>query len=76
MSLFNSPNMVSIVCGLISSLIFEGSKSVFVSFWKGKLNGVDERMRIYFEKVVDKLVINENIARDLKSKSYSEYLKL
>ena len=75
MSLFNSPNMVSIVCGLISSLIFEGSKSVFVSFWKGKLNGVDERMRIYFEKVVDKLVINENIARDLKSKSYSEYLK-
>lgn len=67
--------MVSIVCGLISSLIFEGSKSVFVSFWKGKLNGVDERMRIYFEKVVDKLVINENIARDLKSKSYSEYLK-
>lgn len=72
---FNSTNVVSIVCSIIASLVVEGSKSVFVSLWKGKSKGVDERMRKYFEAVVDKLVINETIACELKARSYPEYLK-
>ena len=32
-------------------------------------------MRKYFERAVDKLVLNETIARELKTKSYPEYLK-
>lgn len=72
---FSSTNITSIVCSIIASLVFEGSKSVFVHIWKEKTKGVDERMRKYFERAVDKLVLNETIARELKTKSYPEYLK-
>ena len=70
---FSSTNITSIVCSIIASLVFEGSKSVFVHIWKEKTKGVDERMRKYFERAVDKLVLNETIARELKTKSYPEY---
>ena len=72
---FSSTNITSIVCSIIASLVFEGSKSVFVHIWKEKTKGVDERMRKYFERAVDKLVLNETIAHELKTKSYPEYLK-
>lgn len=72
---FNSSNIASIVCSLIASLVFEGSKSVFSNLWKGKQTDLEERMRKYFEAADDKLVINKDIARELKSKSYSEYLQ-
>ena len=72
---FTPTNIASIVCSLIASLLFEGSKSAFAHIWKSKVEGVDARLRKYFESVIDKLVINEGVAKNLKEKSYEEYLE-
>lgn len=72
---FTAANIASIVCNLIASLLFEGSKSVFTHIWKSGNDKLDSRLRKYFETVVDKLVINEGVAKELKEKSYEDYLR-
>lgn len=73
---FSATNFSSIACSLIASLLFEGSKSVFMHIWGGSNDRLDNRLRKYFEATVDKLVVNEGVARQLKERSYDEYLKV